>query len=155
MENTTSVIALMPSTKEQIKSFAHKTVTELKDGYVNPLTFYIRLKAAESTIKELLANKDVKDLVSDEAKKYGKSFEHSGVKIEYSENISPKYDYSVCGDSEWERMQNDLKDLQEKIKEREAFLKSIPANSTIMDENGVQLFPPTKTATEGIKVTLK
>jgi len=89
------------------------------------------------------------------SKKYGKSFDLHGVKIEYSENISPKYDYSVCGDIAWDEMQMELKSLQEKIKVREAFLKAIPDNSTIMDENGVQLFPPTKTASEGIKVTLK
>lgn len=148
-------MALMPSTKNQIKSFVHKTVTELKDGYSNPLSYYIQLKAVETTIKDLLANKDVREMVSTEAKKYGKSFDLHGVKIEYSENISPKYDYSVCGDIVWDEMQMELKALQEKIKVRETFLKAIPENSTIMDENGVQLLPPTKTASEGIKVTLK
>jgi hypothetical protein len=155
IEKTTSVIALMPSTKNQIKSFVHKTVTELKDGYTNPLAYYVQLKAVETTIKDLLANKEVREMVSMEAKKYGKTFDLQGVKIEYSENISPKYDYTVCGDIEWDEMQVQLKELQEKIKLRETFLKSIPANATIMDENGVKLFPPTKTASEGIKVTLK
>jgi hypothetical protein len=155
IENTTSVMALMPSTKEQIKSFVHKTVTELKDGYSNPLAYYIQLKAVETTIKDLLANKEVREMVSTKAKKHGLTFELHGVKIEYSENISPKYDYTVCGDIEWDEMQVQLKELQEKIKLRETFLKAIPANATIMDENGVKLFPPTKTASEGIKVTLK
>jgi len=155
IENTTSVMALMPSKKDEIKLFVNKTITELKDGYSNPLSYYIQLKAVETTIKDLLANKEVREMVSTEAKKYGKSFDFHGVKIEYSENISPKYDYSVCGDIEWDLMQIDLKELQDKIKLRETFLKAIPANSTIMDENGVKLFPPTKTASEGIKVTLK
>jgi hypothetical protein len=155
IENTTSVMALMPSTKDQIKSFVHKTVTELKDGYSNPLAYYVQLKAVETTIKDLLANKEVREMVSTEAKKHGLTFELHGVKIEYSENISPKYDYTVCGDIEWDEMQVQLKELQEKIKLRETFLKAIPANATIMDENGVKLFPPTKTASEGIKVTLK
>ena len=155
IENTTSVMALMPSTKDQIKSFVHKTVNELKDGYTNPLAYYVQLKAVETTIKDLLANKEVREMVSTEAKKHGLTFELHGVKIEYSENISPKYDYTVCGDIEWDEMQVQLKELQEKIKLRETFLKSIPANATIMDENGVKLFPPTKTASEGIKVTLK
>ena len=122
-------MALMPSTKDQIKSFVHKTVTELKDGYSNPLSYYIQLKAVETTIKDLLANKEVREMVSTEAKKYGKSFDLHGVKIEYSENISPKYDYSVCGDIAWDEMQTELKALQEKIKLREAFLKAIPENS--------------------------
>ena len=155
IENTTSVMALMPSTKDQIKSFVHKTVTELKDGYTNPLSYYVQLKAVETTIKDLLANKEVREMVSTEAKKYGKAFDMHGANIEYSENISPKYDYTVCGDIEWDLMQMELKELQEKIKLRETFLKAIPANATIMDENGVKLFPPTKTASEGIKVTLK
>ena len=148
-------MALMPSTKEQIKSFVHKTITELKDGYSNPLSYYIQLKAVETTIKDLLANKEVREMVSTEAKKYGKAFDMHGANIEYSENISPKYDYSVCGDIAWDEMQMELKELQDKIKLRETFLKAIPANATIMDENGVKLFPPTKTASEGIKVTLK
>jgi hypothetical protein len=155
IENTTSVMALMPSTKDQIKSFVHKTVTELKDGYTNPLAYYVQLKAVETTIKDLLANKEVREMVFTEAKKHGLTFKLQGVQIEYSENISPKYDYTVCGDIEWDEMQLELKALQEKIKLRETFLKSIPANATIMDENGVKLFPPTKTASEGIKVTLK
>lgn len=155
IDKTTSVMALMPSTKDQIKSFVHKTVIELKDGYTNPLNFYIQLKAVETTLKDLLANKEVREMVSEEARKHGKNFEMNGCKIEYSENISPKYDYSVCGDTEWESLQAQLKSLQDKIKVRETFLKSIQSNSTIMDESGVQLFPPTKTASEGIKVTLK
>ena len=154
-DKTTSVMALMPSTKEQISLFVNKTVNELKDGYSNPLHFYIQLKAVETTIKDLLSNKEVREMVSEEARKHGKNFEMNGCKIEYSENISPKYDYTVCGDGEWESLQAQLKSLQEKIKVRETFLKSIPPHGTVMDKDGVQLFPPTKTAGEGIKVTLK
>ena len=135
--------------------FISKVSEELKDGFQNPLDFYLQAKYASETLKKLLEDKDIKDLAITEAKKYGKSFESNGNKIEYSENLSPKYDFTVCGDREWDELQAQISKLQEKIKEREAFLKAIPQNSTIMDEDGAQLSPPLKKSSEGLRVTIK
>lgn len=155
MEKTTSIIKSLPSTKAQMTMFISKVSEELKDGFQNPLDFYLQAKYASETLKKLLEDKDIKDLAITEARRYGKSFESNGNKIEYSENMSPKYDFTVCGDREWDELQAQLSKLQEKIKEREAFLKAIPQNSTIMDEDGVQLLPPLKKSSEGLRITIK
>ena len=155
MEKTTSIIKSLPSTKAQMTLFITKVSEELKSGYQNPLDFYLQAKYASETLKKVLEDKDIRDLAITEAKKYGKTFESNGNKIEYSENISPKYDFTVCGDRVWEELQAQLSTLQEKIKERETFLKAIPANSTIIDEDGVQLSPPLKKSSEGLRITIK
>lgn len=155
MEKTTSIIKLMPSTKAQMTSFITKVSEELKSGFQNPLDFYLQAKYASETLKKLLDDKDIKELAITEARRYGKSFESNGNKIEYSDNLSPKYDFTVCGDRVWDGLQAQLSTLQEKIKERETFLKAIPPNTTIMDEDGAVLIPPIKRSTEGLRVTIK
>lgn len=156
MERTSSVITLLPSNKEQINSFVKKTVNELKEGGINALDFYLQLKSAETTIKKIIDDKEVKELAMSEASKHGsKQFEYRGFEVESSDNLGVKYDYSICNDRVWDGLQAQLRNLQERIKEREAFLKALPSDNSVMDDEGVVLVPPLKKSSSGLRVTIK
>ena len=146
---TTEVMELMPTTKAQVNSFVEKTVALVKDGIYDAL----RLKAQITSIKKACEDIDaaIKADYIDAAIKYGvKSFEIYGVKIELSDNIGTRYDYSNCGDK--------IYDSACKIKkEREGVLKALKNSISIVDADTGEVYkitPPVKYSSEGIKVTL-
>ena len=102
-------------------------------------------------------NEQTKDLQLTEAQKYGaKSFDFGGAKIEVSE-LGTKYNYSVCNDSEINDLMKEMDFLKAKIKARETFLKAITDKLEVVvnGEEVVTLYPPNKSSTTGLKITLK
>lgn len=81
-----------------------------------------------------------------------------GAKFETSET-GVKYDYTNCGDKIWDALVAQKETLEETIKEREKFLKTIPYEGlpTFDEKSGETstLFPPSKVSTSTVKVTLK
>jgi len=102
----------------------------------------------------LFGNVLFKDAVLEAAEKYGKSFEHGNAKFAIREN-GTRYDYSVCGDVEWEQLDSSMKMIAERKAARETFLKSITGEMTVFGEDGVQIMPPHKTSSTGVTITLK
>jgi hypothetical protein len=68
-----------------------------------------------------------------------------------------KYDYSVCQDAVYNNLKNKLVVLEDEIKAREKFLKTIPSQGleTLIEDEVVTLYPPNKTSTTTISVNLK
>ena len=68
------------------------------------------------------------------------------------------YDYSVCNDPVYNAYLASLKELQAKMKEREGFLKSVPDNTTIVDDNTgeiITLHPAVKMAKQSYTIKFK
>jgi hypothetical protein len=63
--------------------------------------------------------------------------------------MKDEYDYTNCGDSEWEQLVSDRESLDRRTKDREDFLKTIPATGINVVEKMtgylVTLYPPSKT----------
>ena len=152
--NALSVIYAVPSTYDEIHNFIFKAKRELLNGDYNPLDVEIQLKAMEEVIKQLRADADIKNAVIAEAEKYGKSFEHRGCKISIREG-GVKYDYAGTQDSEWALLEAEAKEIAEKKKAREKFLQALPPEGTVSPVTGEQIFPPAKTSSTTVAVTLK
>ena len=108
----------------------------------------------EQLFKKLKSDELIKDLVLFEAEKYGKLFEKGNAKFEIKE-MGVTYDYSECNDAELDSLNQILKDITDKKKARENFLKAIEPDKEVYDENGVQLFAPVKKSTTQVAVILK
>lgn len=144
-------------TKSEIKSIANETVLSLLEGG-RPLLMAEAISAMEVFVKEVKDNPEFKSYVREEAEKYPKGFvSQSGAKIELAE-VGTKYDYSQCGDVEWEMMDAEMKSLKEKISEREKFLKNLPGAGIeqLNKETGevTRIYPPSKSSTSSYKITL-
>lgn len=151
-----SVIDLAPSTKEQVTIFAAQLISDVEAGVKNPLTLHSQIIILEKALAQV---KDaIKDEVVREAEKHNaKSFDYNGCKIEIKE-LGAKYDYSKCGDIQWERFDSEANTSIERRKDREKFLKNIQGHETIVDESTgeiVKVYPPIKTSATGVTVTLK
>ncbi len=154
METALSTLSILPNTPEQVELFANKLNTELTSGSINPLELKLYLKAMEKVAENIKETLD--PLVRAEAEKYGsKSFMFRGATLELSE-VGTKYDYSNCGDAEWDKLNADAEKILEKKKNREVFLRGIKGSLNIIDGDSVPctIYPPVKKSTSSVKITI-
>lgn len=157
----TSILALMDTTKEQRRSFAEQVIEEIEQGNINPLLVHCQIKAMENIIGQFTDKGDLKERymthVMDEAAKHGKKFQFHSGSFETKE-VGVKYDYSKCDDPLMDRLLAEQERIKAAIKERETFLKSITGSIEVVDKDSGEvstLYPPAKTSTTSIAVTLK
>lgn len=152
---TVTDLSLFETTKAERQDFAQSVVNGLKEGLSDPLKVHLQVKCMEDLIKQITSNPDYKDLTLDEAAKYGKSFEHYNAKFEIKE-MGVKYDYSNCGDPIYNRLAEELAELEKKVKDRQTFLKAVqPGTELLIEDEVIILYPPVKTSTTSITVNLK
>lgn len=155
---TAENMAAFAVSKANREELAIQIVEAMDAGELNPLDIHYQVKAMEDFIKILTANSRYKDYVLTEGMKHGKSFQFNGSKMEIKET-GVKYDYSKCGDSNWQLLEDQISELKDKQKAVEAHLKVLPAEGieVVNADTGevIKMFPPVKTSTTSISVTLK
>ena len=155
---TAENMAAFAVSKANREELAIQIVEAIDAGDLNPLDIHYQVKAMEDFIKMLTVNSRYKDAVLTEGMKHGKSFQFNGSKMEIKET-GVKYDYSKCGDPNWQILENQITELKDKQKAVEAHLKVLPAEGlqVVNADSGevIQMYPPVKTSTTSIAVTLK
>jgi hypothetical protein len=92
------------------------------------------------------------DAVEAECSKYpDKSFTHLGCRFTKQER--PTYNLDVCEDDAYEDMVKEMEVLKERMKEREAFLKSLK-EPVVSADTGAMIYPPLKTSKSIVSVSL-
>jgi hypothetical protein len=165
----TSILSLLESNKEQRHVFISNLMDALDNGLVEPLKVHVQLKSIEKIIDELTntdekKNKDgfhiakrYKKLLQDAAEKYGeKKFQFHNSTIEIKE-VGVKYNFSQCNDPEYITLSAQLEEIQKKVKAREEFLKTVPSAGMdlLVEDEVVKVYPPSKSSTTSIAVSLK
>ncbi len=154
-ESAISLLRKMPETKEEIKNYVRIVKDSVLNGEVEPLQFAANVSALEQLFKALKADILIKDVILEEAEKYGsKSFDKGNAKYQIKE-VGVKYDFSGCNDSELDQITSDLKELTNEKKKRETLLKAIDPDKEFYDGDGVQLFAPIKSSTTQVAIILK
>jgi hypothetical protein len=155
---TAENMAAFAVSKANREELAIQIVEAIDTGDLNPLDIHYQVKAMEDFIKMLTANSRYKDAVLTEGMKHGKYFQFNGSKMEIKET-GVKYDYSKCGDPNWQILEDQITELKDKQKAVEAHLKVLPAEGieVVNADSGevIKMYPPVKTSTTSIAVTLK
>lgn len=124
----------------------------------NALEAVQMLKSASEFIEQVRGNTRLVDNVRDELLKYpkGKVTLESGTRVECAE-VGTEYDYSQCNDPELRLFQESLEKFKLAVKERQAFLRTVPASGVrvLFDDEIVTVYPPSKKSTSSFKVTLR
>lgn len=164
-----TILQLFETTKEQRASFVNDVIEKLNDGVIDPLKVHLQIKSLEDIINQLTnttekTNKNFKAAVAyksmllDAYSNFGagKEFEFANAKFSQKE-VGTKYDYSQCNDVVIADLLAKKAELDAKIKERESFLKTIPTAGleTRLEDELVTIYPPSKTSTTSVAVTLK
>lgn len=148
-------LSLFETSKVERQSFTEAIVNNLMEGLADPLKVHLQVKCMEDIIKQITSNPVYRDLLVNEASRYGKNFEHHNAKFEIKET-GVKYDYESCGDPILKDLEDELALLESKIKERQSFLKSIKGTIEILiGDELVTLYPPVKTSTTSVTINLK
>lgn len=134
-------------------------VESVESGEVNPIDVFVNLKKVEKVIDGVMKSSVVQNAVTREYQKYNtREVDFKGVTISQSE-AGVKFDYSGCQDPVILELEEKKKEIDERLKERQKFLKNIPPEGmTIIDENTgevITLYPPSRSSSTIIKATVK
>jgi len=144
-------------TKGQIKKIAEESLHSLMENG-NIIEAADMIAKMELFIKEIKGNPEYIDYLRYEVAKYGQSMTTAtGTKIELSE-VGTKYDYVFCEDDIYNELVIKRDALDEQIKERQQFLKTLPSEGIdIINEDGVvsRIYPPSKSSTSSVKCTIQ
>lgn len=146
------------TTKEQRTQVVREIFDELLNGRIDPIELHVRMKSLEEVVKQLTGMHPYKAIVLDAAEKYGKSFTAHNAKIDIRE-VGVKYDYSVCGSAELDAIYRQQEQIAAKIKELETYHKGLPSSGIqVLNPSTGEVethYPPAKTSTTSVAVTLK
>ena len=135
-------------TKELIKEQSIALLKDLDEGHITPLQLAAQLKFVEDIITNV--KEELRQRVVSEQSKYGKEkMTYHGATFDIKE-AGVKYDYSHCDDTIWNDLKQQLDALNDKMKEREAFLKSLKERFTYIDESTgeiITLYPAQRKST--------
>lgn len=118
-----SVIELMPSTSDQIKSFAEQVKDQILNGDYDFRKFLYQKKLIEKTFETISEDKELKEYFENEIEKFGKE----GVAfndLRFEIGSRKTWEYSNTGDTELFRLEEEKKMLEAKIKERQRLLQT-------------------------------
>ena len=155
-ESPLQMLTMMASTSTQIDVFSDGVIESVQGGHINPLTVLVQLRAMEKASDRIL--KEIKQNILSESDKYSeKTFEYMGNEMTKAEH-GTKYDFSKCGDVEWEMLDQQRGSIANQLKERENFLKALKSPIEVLNPLTGEvciLTPPTKTSTSGLNVKIK
>jgi hypothetical protein len=153
---TTSIVSLFDTTKEERISFVRDLVERVSEGQTDPIKAHYSIKCMEEIIKNILADDLYKRCVLDEAEKNGKKFTYRNSEIQIKE-AGVKYDYTQCGDPELLELYEAKAKIDTEIKAKEQFLRQLPTGGLqiVIDDEFLTAYPPAKSSTTTVQVTLK
>lgn len=135
--------SLLTMTKADISEIVSDKIEAVSDGWIDSVDLFIYSKKLEYLTKTLLDA--IKDRV--DTSTFGKDYVKYGVEL--SEGMTGvKYDFSKCGDIIFQELSGIAVKMDEKLKERQDFLKGIKSPLEVVNTNTGETYtinPPTKT----------
>lgn len=164
MSNTKSIRTLLDENdslfnKKGQQEISGKLIQQVTDGEINPMEAVVKMKAMYECIGQFLKSDEVRHAVIDETEKYGKGEEtqYRGANVRIQET-GAKFDFSSCQDPVWERLNEQITSLKEKIDEREKLLKRISEAMTLVDEETGEvytIYPAPRSSKTNFVITFK
>jgi hypothetical protein len=169
-QSAPSILSLFETNKQQRASFVEAVFEQLHEGAIDPLKIHLQIKAMEDIINSLtnadekknkefgLLAKFYKKTLLEAAEKYGKKFQLHNAEFSIKE-VGTKYDFSQCGDTVHQNLAKEAEAINLKLKAREDYLKVIPTEGVVVtdEESGetIKIYPPSKSSTTSVAVSLK
>jgi hypothetical protein len=129
--------------------------TNIIEGNINPMDAYAVLTSLAMAIEQVKNDPQVRDICLRELSKYGKQGATIGEFTFTEAEAGVKYDYSQCGCSEYEELQENRTQIDNRLKEIEKALKVMPISGMADPETGEIWYPPVKSSKTIIKATKK
>ena len=158
MEANTALqnVIVAPSLSKAAQSaVADSLVSQVVEGSVDPMQAYIQVKAIAEVCKQFLDNPEILSRTHAAVAKAGKNVPvFNGAKVCLS--TTTRYDYASSKDPEYIELSRQKEIIEEKIKARQMFLKSIDYSIDFIDKTTGEvrtIFQPSSTQTKTLRVT--
>lgn len=125
------------------------------EGNIDPMQALAVLTSFERAIEQVKNDPQVRDICLRELSKYGKQGATIGEFTFTEAEAGVKYDYSQCGCSEYEELQERKAEIDAQIKLLEKILKAMPVSGLADTQTGEIWYPPVKSSKTIIKATKK
>lgn len=129
--------------------------TNIKEGNIDPIQALAAITSIERAIEQVKNDPQVRDICLRELSKYGKQGATIGEFTFTEAEAGVKYDYSQCGCSEYEELQEQRAEIDAQIKLLEKILKAMPVSGLADTQTGEIWYPPVKSSKTIIKATRK
>lgn len=113
------------------------------------------LTSFERAIEQVKNDPQVRDICLRELSKYGKQGATIGEFTFTEAEAGVKYDYSQCGCSEYEELQERKAEIDAQIRLLEKILKAMPVSGLADTQTGEIWYPPVKSSKTVIKANKK
>lgn len=153
-----ALLSQFPTSKTEQKEMVDLMVEALKTGNENPLRIEAAMANIEAVVKEYRGNKEVKEILLDEVRKYPKSIAEIYNATFQEKEVGVKYDFSQCGHVRYNELVEQIAALTEQKKQIEAEIKAHKDMFIYTDiETGesYEVNPPKRTASCQAVVTIK
>lgn len=144
-----------PFNRAEQTDLANRLISPVLDGDINPIEAVVKAKSIIEALTKFINDDRIKDCTMSEIEKYGKETSWNGAKLAIKE-VGVKYDYTNCSDPIYKDLLQQKQLLDKKIKDREAFLKSLSERTTIVDDETGEvstIIPPVRMASQGYSIT--
>lgn len=125
------------------------------EGNIDPMQALAVLTSFERAIEQVKNDPQVRDICLRELSKYGKQGATIGEFTFTEAEAGVKYDYSQCGCSEYEELQERKAEIDAQIKLLEKILKAMPVSGLADTQTGEIWYPPVKSSKTVIKANKK
>lgn len=153
-----ALLSQFPTSKTEQKEMVDIVVEALKTGNENPLRIEAAMANIEAVVKEYRGNKEVKEILLDEVRKYPKSIAEIYNATFQEKEVGVKYDFSGCGHVRYNEIVEQIAALTEQKKQIEAEIRAHKDMFIYTDlETGesYEVNPPKRTASCQVVVTIK
>lgn len=153
-----ALLSQFPTSKTEQKEMVDYIVESLKTGNENPLRIEAAMANIEAVVKEYRGNKEVKEILLDEVRKYPKSIAEIYNATFQEKEVGVKYDFSGCGHVKYNDIVEQIAALTEQKKQLEAEIRAHKDMFIYTDlETGesYEVNPPKRTASCQVVVTIK
>jgi hypothetical protein len=153
-----ALLSQFPTSKTEQKEMVDLMVESLKSGNENPLRIEAAMTNIEAVVKEYRGNKEVKEILLDEVRKYPKSIAEIYNATFQEKEVGVKYDFSECGHIRYNELVEQIAALTEQKKQLEAEIRAHKDMFIYTDlETGesYEVNPPKRTASCQVVVTIK
>lgn len=160
MEEIVKIDGLQVS-KKSAEEIRTELARKVLDGELSAVKVQAAIKFYEKVFngddkKDNGLNHLIKSSVVDELQNDAKREEWYGFKVSVGET-GVRYNYENCNDPELVELLEQEKEIKEKIKDRQDFLKALKTGLNIVTKDGeaITVFPPAKFSSTSAKFTLK
>ena len=158
-QEITRTLQLFETTKEERSEYATIVLNEILEGNKNALDIHLQVKCLEDLTSQLKEKPEYKAELLEAVtrqlagQKVG-MYHNAEIKIM---EAGTKYDYSQCNDLELIVMIGKANLINKTLKARQDFLKALPIEGIEIrvDDELVKIYPPSKSSTTTVAITLK